>query len=105
MFADVELVRHRDDDPHLRSCKVVIGYHIEATDGDIGHIEGMLVDEETWRICHLIVNTSNWWLGHQVLIEPKLIKGVSWSAALVSLNVTRQTVKNAPIYDADLLDR
>lgn len=99
IFADVELVRHRDDNPHLRSCEVVLGYHIEATDGDIGHIDGMLVDEKTWGVRFLIVNTSNWWLGHQVLIEPQSIKGISWSAVLVSLNLTQQAVKKAPIYD------
>ena len=58
----------RDDDLHLRSCKAVMGYHIEATDGDIGHVQGLLVDEETWAIRYMVVDTSNWWLGHKVLI-------------------------------------
>src|SRR5665213_326286 len=41
--------KHRDnDDPHLRSCKAVTGYHISAVDGEIGHLQGMLVDEESW---------------------------------------------------------
>ena len=97
IFADIDAVVHRDDDPHLRSCNVVMGYHVEATDGEIGHIEDMLVDEETWAIRVLIVNTSNWWLGHKVLIETQSIQGISWSAKLVSLDLTRQEVKNAPI--------
>ncbi|MBW4052671.1 MAG: PRC-barrel domain containing protein, partial [Proteobacteria bacterium] len=37
-----------NDDPHLRSCNAVIRYHIHAEDGDIGHVQGMLVDEKTW---------------------------------------------------------
>lgn len=101
IFADIDEVLHRDDSPHLRSCSVVTGYHVEASDGEIGHIEDMLVDEETLAIRFLIVNTSNWWLGHQVLVEPKSIKGVSSSAALVSLSLTRQAVKEAPIYEAN----
>jgi hypothetical protein len=92
--------QHQHDDPHLRSCKAVMDYHIEATDGDIGHVQGMLVDEETWAIQYLIVNTSNWWLGHQVLIAPQWIKDVSWSDATVSLNLTRQAVKEAPLYNS-----
>jgi hypothetical protein len=28
----------------------VIGYHIAATDGDLGHVEDFLVDESTWAI-------------------------------------------------------
>ena len=58
---------HEADDSHLRSCKAVTGYHIEATDGEIGHVEDFLVDDETWAIRYLVVDTSNWWLGHKCL--------------------------------------
>ena len=105
-FAQAEVARHEDDDHHLRSCKAVKGYHIQATDGDIGHVQGLLVDEETWAIRYIIVDTSNWWLGHQVLIAPQWIQDVSWSDATVSVNLTRQAVKDAPPYDsAAQLDR
>jgi hypothetical protein len=98
--AEAEVVRHRDDDPHLRSCKAVMDYHIQAADGDIGHVKGLLVDEETWAIRYLIVDTSNWWLGHLVLIAPPWIQEVSWSDNTVSVNLTRQAVKDAPAYDS-----
>ena len=45
-------------DPHLRSCKGVKNYHIEATDGDIGHVQSLLVDEETWAIRYMVVDTE-----------------------------------------------
>jgi len=91
---------------HLRSCNVVMDYHIEATDGDIGHVEGMLVDEATWAIRYLIVNTSNWWLGHKVLIVPQWIADVNWFESTVTVNLTRAAVKAAPIFDsAAHLDR
>ena len=105
-YARAEAARHQDDDPHLRSCKAVMSYHIQATDGDIGHVQGLLVDEETWAIRYIIVDTSNWWLGHQVLIAPQWIQDVSWPDATVSVNLTRQAVKDAPPYDsAAQLDR
>jgi hypothetical protein len=91
--------KNQDDDVHLRSCQAVINYHIQATDGDIGHIQGLLIDEETWVIRYMIVNTSNWWLGHQVLIPPHWIEDVSWQDAKVSVNLTRQEVKEAPPYN------
>ena len=104
--ARAEAVRHESDDPHLRSCKAVTGHHIHATDGDIGHVQGFLVEDGTWAIRYLIVDTSNWWLGHQVLIAPQWIKAVSWSQATVSVDLTRQAVQDAPPYDpAVLLDR
>ena len=95
-----EAARHQDDDLHLRSCKEVVGYHIEANDGDIGHLQGVLVDEETWAIRYLIVNTSNWWLGHEVLIAPQWIRDVIWPEATVTVNLTRQALQNAPPYNS-----
>jgi hypothetical protein len=81
-------------------------YHIQATDGDIGHVQGLLVEEETWAIRYLVVDTSNWWMGHQVLIAPEWIEKVSWHDATVSVNVTRQAVKDAPPFDSTTdLDR
>jgi hypothetical protein len=91
--------RDRNTDPHLRSCAAVKGYHIHASDGDIGHVSGMLIDDETWAVRYLIVDTSNWWVGHQMLIAPKWIEGVSWADGTVSVGLTRQAIKGAPAYD------
>ena len=99
---EASAAHHYSDDTHLRSCNVVVGYHIHASDGEIGHVHGMLVDEETWAIRYLIVNTSNWWIGHQVLIAPDWIHDVSWIDGTVSVNVTRQQVKDAPPYDPSI---
>ena len=75
-------------------------YHIEATDGDIGHVQSLLVDEETWAIRYMVVDTNNWWLGHQVLVAPQWIREVRWADSTVSVTLTRQAVKDAPQYDA-----
>ncbi|MEO8627186.1 MAG: PRC-barrel domain-containing protein [Betaproteobacteria bacterium] len=105
-YARASAARHKDDDPHLRSCKAVMSYRIEATDGDIGHVHGLLVDEQTWAIRYIVVDTSNWWLGHQVLIAPQWIRDVRWGDSTVAVNLTRQAVKDAPAYDpATQLDR
>jgi hypothetical protein len=95
-----------DGDPHLRSCNAVMGYHIHARDGEIGHVQGFLVDDYLWSVRYLIVNTSNWWVGHQVVISPEWIQGVSWSEAKVTIDLDRRAIKDAPVYDeGDLIDR
>jgi hypothetical protein len=94
-----ERARHRNDDPHLRSCKAVTGYHIHATDGDIGHVSGFLVDDDTWAIRYLIIDTSNWWIGHKVLVAPAWIKGVQWFDEKVLVDLSRASIKAAPVYD------
>jgi len=101
-YARAEPAADRDEDPHLRSCAAVTGYNIAAIDGEIGHVQGFLVDEESWAIRYLIVNTSNWWLGHEVLIAPQWIESVNWSDKTVSVDMTRRSVQDAPPHDPAL---
>lgn len=42
-------------DPHLRSAKHVSGYHIEASDGMIGHVEDFILDPHTWALRYFVV--------------------------------------------------
>ena len=94
-----ERARHRNDNPHLRSCNAVKGYHIRATDGEIGHVSGYLLDDQTWAVRYLVVDTSNWWLGHKVLVAPPWIQAVQWSDRTVAVDLTRESIRNAPAYD------
>jgi len=94
------------DDSHLRSTNVVIGYQVHATDGNIGRIDDLLVDDHRWAIRYLIVDTNRWWTGRRVLIAPRWIDDVSWSTATVSVDLTRHAIKGAPPYDPEAqLDR
>lgn len=93
-----ERARHRNDDPHLRSCNAVTGYHIQASDGEIGHVAGFLLDEQTWAVRYMVVDTSNWWMGHKVLVAPSWISGVHWNDRTVSVQLSQATVKSAPVY-------
>ncbi len=98
--------RHRRDDHHLRSVRVVMRYHIRAADGDVGHVQDMLVEDGTWAIRYLIVNTSNWWLGHAVLVSPHWISEVNWADETVTVNLTRDAIRAAPPYTVQTqLDR
>lgn len=92
--------QERDDNPNLRSCKAVLGYTLHAIDGDIGHVQDMLVDEDSWAIRYLVVQTSSWWLNHQVLIAPNWFTDISWDTSTVSVDVTRQAVKDSPSFDS-----
>jgi hypothetical protein len=89
----------QEGDPHLRSTKEVAGYHLHATDGDIGHVETFLIEDGTWAIRYLIVDTRNWWPGKKVLLPPQVIRAVSWAQALVDVDLTRDQIRSAPEWD------
>ena len=97
--AQAAALARADHDPHLRSLKTMTEYHIHASDGDIGHVHGLLVDQETWAIRYLVLNTSNWWIGHKVLIVPDWVDSISWADAKVAVNLTRQAIQDAPPYN------
>jgi len=100
--ADVGVQRERDDDPHLRSCHEVTQYHMHASDGEVGRVKGFLIDEHGWIIRYLIVNTSHWWFGHEVLIAPEWIGEVSWPNQTVTTGLTQQQIRLAPPYQPGL---
>jgi hypothetical protein len=97
-----QINRETNANPHLRSCNAVLKYDVHARDGQIGHVEGMLVDEETWSVRYMIVNTSAWWFGHEVLIAPPWISNVSWPDRAVTVDLGRETLKMAPPYDSSV---
>jgi hypothetical protein len=89
----------RDGDAHLRSLAAVTGYHILASDGEIGHVENFLIDDATWNIRYVIVDTSNWWLGKHVLISPYAVRKISYVDRQIAVDVDREKVKSSPPWD------
>ena len=97
------LAQRDDGDPHLRSVEAVTGYHIHASDGEIGHVEDFLLDDTDWSIHYLVVDTKNWWPGKKVLISPRSAGEIDWHSRLVNLKVDRQKVKDSPTYDPSMV--
>jgi len=90
-------------DPHLRSTHEVSGYHIQAADGEIGHVEDFIIDDKNWAIRYLIIDTRNWWPGKKILVSPQWIERVSWNESKVFVNLPSQTIKQAPEYTEESL--
>lgn len=90
-------------DAHLRSTHDVIGHHIQASDGEIGHVDDFIIDDEFWAIRYLVVDTRNWLPGKKVLIAPQWIGRISWEESKVFVNLLRETIRLSPEYTADSL--
>jgi uncharacterized protein YrrD len=90
-------------DPDLRSTNAVSGYHVQASDGEIGNVEDFIIDEETWTIRYLIINTRNLWPGKVVLVSPRWIKEISWGELRVFVNLTREAIRESPEYTEESL--
>jgi hypothetical protein len=88
--------------PHLRSIKAITGYGIHATDGELGSVEDLLIDDKDWTVRYLTIDTGKWLPGKRVLISPRSVLKIDWVAKEFYLNLNRQTVKDSPPYDTTM---
>ena len=93
-----EIDRDPKEDIHLRSITEVDGYTIHATDGEIGHINDFIVDDQTWRLIDLIVDTHNWIGGKKVLVAVAHVHSISFLNRLVYVNITLADIDTCKIY-------
>jgi hypothetical protein len=86
-------------DPHLRSVDEVVSYHIDASDGEIGHVEDFVLDEDTWALRYMVVDTRNWLPGRKVLVSPAWVLGFDWRAGKANVDLARDQIKESPEFD------
>ncbi len=86
-------------DANLRSAAEVQGYHVQAKDGDLGHVADFLVDETTWDVRYLVVDTGKWLPGKKVLVDPRATDQVDWAKSSVHVHLTREQIQSSPTYD------
>jgi hypothetical protein len=100
MFEEGEFV---DEETELRSTHEITGFYVESEDGDIGHVEDFVVDDEDWMIRFMVIDTVNWLPGKKVLVSPDWLEEIGWDENKVFVQATREEVKNCPEYDASAL--
>lgn len=88
-------------DPHLQNTKEVLGYQIEAKDGAIGHLADFIVDDETWIIRYLVVDTGKWLSGKQVLVAPQWVENVTWAESKIYVGVSQKALRGCPPFDPE----
>jgi hypothetical protein len=76
------------------------GFHIEATDGDIGK-----VDEATFETgsSYLIVDTGPWIFGKKVMLPAGVVSRIDHDDRRVFVDRTKEQIKNAPELDESRL--
>ena len=100
------LLEHSPQASCLRSTNEISRYQIAAEDGDIGYLEDFIIDDETWAIRYLIVDTGDWWPGKKVMLSPQWITHIRWSDRRVYVDLELEEIKNSPEYDESaMIDR
>ncbi len=80
----------------MRSVEEIIGYELNATDGEFGKCKDLLFDDRWWTIRHMVASTGPWLIGRLVLVSPLMIQQPDWESRNIYLNVSRETIENCP---------
>jgi sporulation protein YlmC with PRC-barrel domain len=84
-----------EGDPHLRSSNEVIGYDVQALDGTLGSVEDFVIDESSWRISDVVIDTARWWPGGKVRLGPEQVDHIDWAARKLHVRLSRDELKAA----------
>ena len=71
---------------------------VYATDGEIGRVEGLVIDPENHHVSHLLLQEGHVFGRRQVAIP---IGAVTEVINAVQLNITKQQVENLPPVSID----
>ena len=80
---------HTAEDLHLRCSSHMLAYHVWATDGDFGTLEGFVMDEASWHLGYLDVKSGDWLQNRSVLVPTDWVQSVSWPDFRVYLDHTK----------------
>jgi hypothetical protein len=86
-------------DAHLRSAREIMGYAIAATDGHIGHVEDFIVDDGSWRVKYMVIDTKNWLPGRKVLVAPLWTRQFDWAGAQVVVDLNKDDIQRSPEFN------
>ncbi len=72
------------------------GDHVHALDGEIGRVEGFLVDQGNQHVTHVLLQEGHLWGRKEVTIPMSAVTGVNDG---IRLNITKKQVEDLPRSD------
>jgi hypothetical protein len=80
-------------DAHLRSTQSVNGYHLQASDGIVGHVCDFMMDPRSWAICQLVIKVGHRFSGQEVPISVGAVDRISYEESTVFVSLTKEAVE------------
>jgi sporulation protein YlmC with PRC-barrel domain len=85
----------------LRPVKNILNYRILATDGEIGGVSDLIVDDQEMKLRYLVIDTGNWLPGKKVVLSTAWISSVAPERDTVVMNIEKKRIQEAPEYKPD----
>lgn len=85
----------------LNTLKNLLGFTMGASDGEIGKVKDFYIDDKTWKIRYLVVETGTWLFGRKVLLAPVALGSAEWEKKVFPINLTKDQIKHSPDIDTE----
>ncbi len=83
----------------LTSAIGLTNFSLKASDGEIGKIINFMVDDTSWIVRYLVIDTSKWLAGRKILLNPMWATSILWADHLVEMDLSKDQIQQSPEYD------
>lgn len=84
-----------------QSGRDLIGREVQAKDGRVGSVDDLLLDDDTWSIRFVVVDTGRWFSDRKVILLASWLEQDSGNDSPLALDMSADDIKNGSDYDPD----
>lgn len=95
----VDRQQHTYDHVPVGEVEVRRGDHVDATDGAIGSVKGLVIDPSDHHVTHILLDEGHLW-GEKTVAIP--IAAVTRVGEIIRLSLSKDEVRDLPAVDLDL---
>ncbi len=83
----------------LRAIKPLLGYGLQAEDRSVGLVEDLLVDDDTWSLPYLVVDSENWLEGRKMLVPGLWVSEIDRQLERAKVARPSSEIETSPNFD------
>jgi hypothetical protein len=88
-----------DENQHWWSTLAVNGYRIHGLDGEIGSITDFIIDDQSWQLTYLVVDTNHRSDRKRVMIPVSYIRELQWVNSRMDVNLSVISLKDSKVFE------
>ena len=86
----------------LRILSNMIGYHVIGRGAAAGRVFDFYLDDRSWRLRYLVVETGAWFNRHRVLLPPGALDSFPADSRCLHVSLSAEEVRRSPGMDSEM---
>jgi hypothetical protein len=67
-----------DEDPNLRSANEIVTYEVKTSDGELGSMNDLVVEDANWFIRFLVLSAGSGLQSETLLVATRWVRSLIW---------------------------